>query len=61
MTKRNRLYMSKTKARKMFERITEIDLKSFLAASMELCRSKVVKRHVASTLHELQTNKPQMA
>ena len=59
MTKRNKLYMSKVKAMKMFGRITEIDLTSFLAASMEMCRSRVVKSHVATTLRELSTNNRQ--
>ena len=61
MTKRNKMYMSKMKAMKMFGRIKEIDLKSFLAASMELCRSRVVKSHVADTLRQLDTNRKLVA
>lgn len=60
MTRRNKLYMSKMKAMRMFGRITEIDLTSFLSASMELCRSKVVKSHVADTLRQLSGNNKQL-
>jgi hypothetical protein len=56
MKKRTAQYFKKNKARKIFEHAPEKDLKTFLNAIFELSRSRIVKRDVQNTLHELENN-----
>jgi transcription initiation factor TFIIIB Brf1 subunit/transcription initiation factor TFIIB len=53
MKKRTLNYLRKSKARNIFSRVAEVDLKTFLSAAQELCYSSTVKRHVEKTLQRL--------
>jgi hypothetical protein len=55
MKRRNISYFQKTKARKIMGNILSADLTTFLKATMQLCKSAVVKTHVRETLHDLQS------
>jgi len=55
MKKRTALYFRKSKARNILAHAIEKDLKTFLNATFELSRSRVVKRHIKNTLLELDT------
>lgn len=41
---------------KVLQRPMETDLMTFLGATFQLCRSKVVKRHVENQIRSLQEN-----
>ena len=53
MKNRTKQYFKKSKARKIFQHPLQSDLKTFLNAAMELCRSRIVKHHVQEVLVEL--------
>ncbi len=55
MTNRTSNYIRQERARKIVERPLQADLTTFLNATLALSRSKVVKKHISSTLHELNT------
>ena len=56
MKRRNISYFQKSKARKIMSNILNADLKTFLNASYQLCKSAVVKSHVYQTIQELENN-----
>lgn len=53
MTRRNINYIQKSRARKVMSNVMNTDLMTFLSASMQLCKSAIVKTHVRETLQEL--------
>lgn len=53
MKRRNISYFKQSKARKTMANILKTDLMTFLNATMQLCKSAVVKTHVRETLQEL--------
>jgi len=53
MTRRNINYIQKTRAQKIVANVMNTDLMTFLSASMQLCKSAIVKTHVRETLQEL--------
>jgi len=53
MKKRNVTYFSKNKALKILEHPTEVDLQTLLSATFAISHSRIVKRHIERTLHEL--------
>lgn len=55
MKSRNISYFKKLRARKVMSNVMKTDLMSFLNATMQLCKSAVVKTHVRETMHELQS------
>ena len=54
MKRRNISYLRKNKARRILARASQVDLKTLLKASMELCKSSVVKRHVQTSIQRLE-------
>ena len=55
MKARNISYFKKSRAQKIMGNIMKTDLMTFLTATMDLCKSAVVKTHVRETLQELQS------
>jgi len=53
MKARNKSYFRKLKAAKIMSNPLKADLNSFLSAALELCGSRVVKKHIKSTMMEL--------
>lgn len=53
MKRRNINYIQKTRAQKIMANVMNTDLMTFLSASMQLCKSAIVKTHVRETLQEL--------
>ena len=53
MKARNITYIRKNKARKVLEHATRFDLTTFLSATFELSRNRVVKNHIKTTIQEL--------
>jgi hypothetical protein len=53
MNNRTITYFSKNKALKILERPIESDLKTLLSATFALSHSRIVKKHIEHTLHEL--------
>ena len=53
MKNRTVTYFSKNKALKILERPTQVDLQTLLSATFALSRSRIVKKHIQDTLHEL--------
>lgn len=56
--KKNRAvtYFRKAQALKIWENPLEADLKTLLSATLAISRNHVVKKHITSTLQELNTN-----
>jgi len=54
MKRRTVNYLNKCKARKIFQRPTQADLTTFLKATIELSRSRIVRRDIMTTLQQLQ-------
>jgi len=54
MKNRTIQYLKKCKARKIFQSPTQTDLATFLKATIELSRSRIVKRDIRMTLRQLQ-------
>ena len=55
MKNRTIIYFRKDRARKIVESPLQADLTTFLSATFALTRNNVVKRHINSTLQELNT------
>lgn len=53
MKSRNVSYLRKSKARRIIARASQVDLKTLLSATMELCKSNVVKNRVKSAVQSL--------
>lgn len=53
MKRRTLNYIRKAKARNIFQHVMEVDLKTFLAATLDLSQNFVVKKHVQNTLYSL--------
>jgi len=53
MKKRNVIYFSKSKALKILENPTAVDLKTLLSATFAISHSRIVKNHIQNTLREL--------
>jgi hypothetical protein len=53
MKNRTIIYFRKDRARKIIESPLQADLKTFLSATFALTRNNVVKKHISSTLQEL--------
>jgi hypothetical protein len=53
MKKRNVTYFSKNKALKILEHPIQADLQTLLSATFAISRSRVVKKHIEKTLHEM--------
>lgn len=53
MKRRTLNYLKKSKARNIFQRVLDVDLTTFLAATLELSQSFKVKRDVRDTLYQL--------
>jgi hypothetical protein len=53
MKRRNINYIQKSRAQKIMANVMSTDLMTFLSASMQLCKSAIVKTHVRETLQEL--------
>lgn len=56
MKRRNINYIQKNRAQKIMANVMSTDLMTFLSASMQLCKSAIVKSHVRETLQELGQN-----
>jgi hypothetical protein len=54
MKSRNISYFKKSKARRIIARASQVDLTTFLRATMELCKSTVVKKHVRNSIQNLE-------
>jgi len=54
MKRRTIAYFKQMKARKVFQNPLKADLNTFLAATMNLCKSNVVKQHIQESLQQLQ-------
>jgi hypothetical protein len=55
MKSRN-IYFKKSKAHRILARASQVDLTTLLKATMELCKSNVVKSHVRSSIQNLQAS-----
>lgn len=53
MKNRTIVYFTKNRARKIIESPLQADLKTFLSATFALTRNNVVRKHINSTLQEL--------
>lgn len=53
MKNRTIVYLTKNKARKIVENPLKADLRTFLSATFALSQSNVVKKHIGSTLQQL--------
>lgn len=53
MTNRAIIYFRKDKARKIWERPMEADLKTLLSATLAISRNRIVKKHITDTLQDL--------
>lgn len=53
MKKRNVIYFSKSKALKILEHPTQVDLQTLLSATFAISRNRIVKKHIEKTLHQL--------
>ncbi|MBL7717256.1 MAG: hypothetical protein JNL72_00365 [Flavipsychrobacter sp.] len=53
MKRRNISYFKKSRAQKIMANVMNTDLMTFLSATMNLCKSAVVKTHMRETLREL--------
>ncbi|MES2703790.1 MAG: hypothetical protein V4649_14210 [Bacteroidota bacterium] len=53
MKNRNVTYFSKSKALKILARPIEADLQTLLSATFAISHSRIVKKHIQQTLHEL--------
>lgn len=56
MTNRAIIYFRKAQALKVWERPMEADLKTLLSATLAISRNRVVKKHITSTLQDLNSN-----
>ncbi len=56
MKSRNISYFKKSKAHRILARASQVDLTTLLKATMELCKSNVVKSHVRSSIQNLQAS-----
>ena len=61
MKRRNLNYLRRVRALRAIENPREVSLKSLLASARELCSNNVVKRHIESTLRDLQSSRWQAA
>jgi hypothetical protein len=55
MKKRTLAYIKKCKARRIIQNPLTADLSSFLAATLELSRSNIVKKHIRQSIEALQS------
>jgi len=53
MNKRAVTYFSKSKALKIIEHPTQVDLQTLLSATFAISRNRVVKKHIEKTLRQL--------
>ncbi|RYD56205.1 MAG: hypothetical protein EOP56_12795 [Sphingobacteriales bacterium] len=56
MKSRNISYLKKLKARRILGRASQVDLKTLLSATMELCKSNIVKKHVKNSIQSLESS-----
>jgi hypothetical protein len=56
MKSRNISYLKKIKARRILARASQVDLRTLLSATMEMCKSNVVKKHVKASIQSLEAS-----
>lgn len=61
MNKRTINYLKKAKARKIVTHVLDVDLNTFLSATLELSSSNTVKKHIQNALYRLDGYKMRMS